>query len=164
MPKSLKTNASVWTKVFRRLVQQLENDPDIRRVVGVDNIRSWKGIPGDSAAFAPQAGKAIMRLSPQPRHVDWYSPDSQSGHLVVIVELAVGSLAIDDVNDLYDLVVNALRPGNGTLALDLVAQGAETGEIVFDDPAFDPHPEADPQGTFYAVGQFQLNVLRSVNP
>jgi hypothetical protein len=80
------------------------------------------------------------------------------------VELAVQSLCIDDIADLYDLIVQALRPGNGTLALDLVGLGAETGEVVFSDPAFDAQPGADPEGMFMATGRFQLRVVRLVNP
>jgi hypothetical protein len=164
VPKSLKTNSSGWTKVFRRIVQQMETDPDFRRVVGVDRLRSWKGVPGDKAPFLPATGAPVVRLSPQPRNVDWHSPDTQAGTLVVVVEIAVISLCIDDIADLWDLIVQALRPGNGTLAQDLVSLGAETGEIVFSDPAFDPKPDAEPEGMFLASGRFSLRVLRSVNP
>jgi hypothetical protein len=164
MPKSLKTNSCAWTKVFRRIVKQIETDPDLRRVVGVDHIRSWRGVPGDKSPFTPSSGAPILRLTPQPRNVNWYSPDSQIGTLFVAVELAVQSLSIDDVVDLYDLIVQALRPSNDTLTRELVALGAETGEIVFSDPAFDAQPGAEPEGMFYATGQFQLRVIRTVNP
>ena len=168
MPKALKTNPSVWTKVFRRIVQQLENDPDVRRVVGCANIRSWKGIPGDKAPFEPGQGQPVVRLTPNPQGVDWYSPDMQAGTLYVLVELAVPSLCVDDVADLWDLIVHALLPGgpsvggNPSFAFDLNQLGAETGEIVFSDPAFDPSPEKEPEGVFVAVGRFHLRLLRSV--
>ena len=58
MAKSLKTPTSVWTAVFRRIVQQLENDPTIKRVVGLDNLRSWKGVPGDKNEFVPTSQRA----------------------------------------------------------------------------------------------------------
>src|SRR3954451_5340931 len=133
MPKTLKTNVSVWTKVFRRLVQQLESDPEIRRVVGVDRLRSWKATPGDKAPFQPALGAPVIRLTPRPSGVDWYSPDVQAGTLSVLVELAVMSLCIDDVADLWDLLVIAVGPCQGTLAQDLIALGAETGEAFFCD-------------------------------
>ena len=91
MPKTLKTKASAWTKVFRRIVFQLELDPDIRRVVGADRVRSWKGLPGDRSPFAPASGKPVLRLTPNPRGVDWYSPDTQAGTLYVLVEMGVTS-------------------------------------------------------------------------
>lgn len=164
MPKALKTNVSAFTAVFRRIVSQLENDPDVRRVVGVQNLRSWKGVPGDKAPFAPTDTAPVVRLTPEPQDVEWYSPDTQAGTLAVTVELAVQSLCVDDVTDLWDTLVQALRPGNGTLAQDLVALGAETGEIVFTRPAVDPRPAAQPEGQFFAMGQFQLRNLRMVNP
>ena len=168
MSKSLKTPTSVWTAVFRRIVQQLENDPNVKRVVG-DNLRSWKGVPGDKTPFEPKANAPVVRRTPQPRSVDWYSPDMQSGDLWVQVELGVQSLCIDDMADLWDILVNAIRPGavdslGNPFALDLVALGAETGEIVFSDPAFDPKPFAEPEGYFYAAGHFRLKLLRAVFP
>jgi hypothetical protein len=162
--KSLKTPQSVWTKVFRRIVEQLEKDPDIRRVVGVENIRSWKGVPGDKAPMVPTSSAPVMRLTPNPRDVDWYSPDTHVGTLAVLVEIAVQSLSVDDAIDLWDLVQSALRPGNGTLARDLVALGAETGEIVCGDPAFDGAPAAEPEGQLRAQGRFHLRILRNVYP
>jgi hypothetical protein len=164
MPKSLKTPACAWTKVFRRIVQQVEADPDLRRVIGLDNIRSWKGVPGDRNPFAPGDSAPVLRLTPQPRNVSWYSPDTQMGTLCVTVEVAVRSLSIDDVADLYDLIVAALRPSDSRLVQDLVDLGAETGEIVFSDPAFDAQPGAEPEGAFFAAGRFQLRVARLVNP
>jgi hypothetical protein len=164
VPKSLKTNPSVWSRVFRRIVQQLEQDPDVRRVVGLDNLRSWKGVPGDKSPFVPTATAPVVRLTPQPDHVHWYSPDAQSGSLMVHVEIAVQSLCIDDPIDLWETLVQAVRPGNGTFAQDLVDLGAETGEIVFTDPATDPRPAEKPEGLFFAAGQFALAILRSVNP
>ena len=107
MSKSLKTPSSVWSKVFRRIVLQLENDPFVKRVVG-DNLRSWKGVPGDKAPFEPKANAPVVRLTPQPRNVDWYSPDMQCGDLWVQVELGVQSLCIDDMADLWDILVNAI--------------------------------------------------------
>src|SRR5436190_24200813 len=122
MPKSLKTQRSVWTAVFRRLVHQLENDADVNRILGRDNLRSWKGVAGDKAPFVPTWATPVVRLTPQPRNVDWYDPSTQSVDLWVQVELAVQSTCIDDVADLYDqVVIQPLRPGNGTLALELVA-------------------------------------------
>jgi hypothetical protein len=169
MPKTLKTNTSAWTAVFRRIVQQLETNADIQRVVGRDRLRSWKGVPMDKAPFEPTASAPVVRLTPQPQDVDWYSPDMQAGTLRVRVELGVQSLCIDDVADLWDLIVQVLRPGasdsqGNPFALDLVALGAETGEIVFGEPAVDPQPSAEPEGYFFAQGHFHLRMLRAVFP
>jgi hypothetical protein len=162
MPKSLKTNTSVWTAVFRKIVAVLKADLDFRRVVG-DGLRSWDGSTDDKAPFVPST-RPVVRLTPQPRNVDWYSEDAQSGTLAVLVELGVLSTCVDDVADLWDLVVAAVTCGAGTIAQDLVDLGAETGEIVFSDPAFDPQPWAEPEGMFFASGRFELKLIRSVTP
>jgi hypothetical protein len=167
MPKALKTNTSKWTAVFRAIVQQLKNDPDVKRVIGLDNLRTWDGSPGDKMAFAPTNNRPVVRLTPQPRNVEWYSPDMQAGRLYVQVELAVQSLCIDDVLDLWDLILYPIRPGATNAAgsfffLDLTAVGAETGEIVFSDPAFDPQPGTDQEGFFLASGHFHLTVQRFI--
>jgi hypothetical protein len=170
MPKQLKTSPSVWTKVFRRIIQQLENDPDVKRVVGLQNLRSWKGVPGDKAPLEPSQNAPVVRLTPNPRDVDWYSPDMHAGTLAVLVEMAVPSLCVDDVSDLWDVLVHALLPsgpsvgGGSNFELDLAGLGAETGEIVFSDPAFDPRPWEKPEGVFLAQGHFHLRLLRLINP
>jgi hypothetical protein len=170
MPKQLKTNPSVWTKVFRRVVQQLKNDSDVKRVVGLPNLRSWEGIAADKSPLQPAGNQPVVRLTPNPSNVDWYSPDMQAGTLAVLVELAVPSLCVDDVADLWDVIVHALLPGGPSVgggvsfAQDLTVLGAETGEIVFSDPAFDPRPWEEPEGVFVAEGRFHLRLLRSVNP
>lgn len=164
MPKTLKTNPSVWTNVFRAIVKQLETDADFARVVGKDKLRSWNGSTADKAPFVPSLGSPVVRLTPMPSNVGWYSEDSQSGTLRVKVELAIASLCIDDCLDLWDLIVWALRAGNKGFALALVALGGETGEIVFSDPAVDAQPDAQPEGMFYAVGSFDLRVIRFMDP
>ena len=72
------------------------------------------------------------------------------------VELAIATLCVDDVADLWDLIGWALRPGNDGFGQALIAAGAETGEIVFSDPAATPNPDSEPEGTFIAVGSFDL--------
>lgn len=169
MSKSLATPSSVWTNVFRRIVKQLENDPTIKRVVGTANVRSWKGVTGDKAPFVPASNAPVLRLTPQPQNVEWYAADLQAGTLSVLVELAVSSLCVDDVADLWDAVVTALQPGGPPVSpgvvnfeTDLVALGAETGQIVFSDPAFDPQPNLEAEAYFLAAGHFRLRLLRAV--
>lgn len=162
MPKTLRTNQSAWIKVFRKVIATLETDPDFRRVVGQDSLRSWSGIPGDKAPMEPSLGRPVVRLTPNPSAVEWYDPSSQVGTLSVRVEVVVQSLCVDDCIDLYDLIEQALLPGRGTLRQELVALGAETGEIVFSDPAFDPKPEVEPDGYIVGEGRFHIRILRSL--
>jgi hypothetical protein len=168
MAKQLKTPQSPWTKVFRRIVQQLENNPSVKRVVGHQNLRSWSGVSADKAPFEPTSSSPVVRLTPMPSGVDWLFPEAQSGTLRVSVEIAILSLCVDDVVDLWDVFVDALLPlgpaipDTGTnFRQDLTALGAETGEITFADPAVDPRPADQPEGVFLAVGGFWLKVQRS---
>jgi hypothetical protein len=170
MPKSLKTPLSVWTKIFRRIVAQLETNADVRRVVGIDNVLSWTGKAADYQPLVPTATAPLVRLSPNPSGVDWYSPDAQAGNLGVMIEIAVSSTCIDDVVDLWDMLVTALLPDGipipatgVSFSQDLVGLGAETGEIVFSDPAFDRQPAQEPQGYFLAQGHFRLSTIRPVH-
>lgn len=162
MPKTIKGPTSVYSQVFRRIVKQLETDSRFRSAVG--DLRSWRGQPNDAAPLTPSAGRPIVRLTPRPQQGAWYSPDTQVVSLIIHVEFAIASYAVEDVLDLWDLLEAALRPGVGTLAQDLVALGAETGEILFSDPAYDHKREEKAQAYWDAIGQFKLDVLRSVSP
>jgi hypothetical protein len=164
MPKTLKVPTSVYTMVFRRLVRQLEADTRFRAVVTPDRLMSWKGLPSDGNPLTPAIGKPVVRLTPHPMHGDWYSPDTQVTWLAVDVELTISGYSSDDVCDLWDCLLSALRPGAGTLAADLVADGAETGEVLFSDPAFDQKRDENASSSWYSIGRFKLAVLRSVNP
>lgn len=168
MPKATRTPQSVWTNVFRRIVQQVKNDPEVKRTFG-GRIRSWEGTTTDKDPFTPSLGQPILRLTPQPSGVDWYSEDAQYGTLNVRVEIAVSSLCVDDAVDLWDLLVSALRPGGPTVgtdnpdfAQDLVNLGAETGELTFASPAFNPNTDADSSGYFFATGGFYVRCIRSI--
>lgn len=168
MGKTYRTPSSCWSLIFRRIIQQLETDPKINAVIGKGNIRSWKGEESDSQAFQPNDKTPSLRLTPQPKGVDWYDPSSQSGTLVILVEIACQSLCIDDPIDLYDMLVTSLSPSGRALtsgvdfSQDLINPPlyAETGEIVFADPAFDPKPAAEPVGYMYAFGRCWLRVIR----
>jgi hypothetical protein len=162
VPKTLKGPSSVYSHVFRRITKQLESDAKFRSAVS--DLRSWKGQPSDSAPLTPSTGKPIVRLTPRPQAGTWYSPDTQESTLVVDVEMVIASYSVEDVLDLWDELVMALRPGNGTLAQDLVALGAETGEILFSAPAYDHKREQKDSAYWDATGQFQLHVLRTVSP
>jgi hypothetical protein len=163
--KALRTRQSTWSAVFREVVAQFARDEEVRRVVGPHNIRSWAGVPDDKAPLIPTGTAPVVRFTPEPRNVTWYSPCAQYGMLRVRVELAVASLCIDDVLDLWDLVVSAIGPGSTPgFSTSLVPLGAETGEIQFTDPTIDPFPAADPEGLFLATGYFQLAVIRPIHP
>jgi hypothetical protein len=167
MPKTLATRPSVWTAVYRRIVRQLTTDPALKNLSV--QWRTYDGNPNDRQPLTPTFGKPIVRLTPKPRSVDWYSPDLQRGWLDVECEIAVATESADDPIDLHDYIVQAVRPGatdsqGNPFALDLAALGAETGEIIFHAPAFADSPAGQPSGILIAVGVFTLAIMRPVNP
>lgn len=162
MPKSLNTPISAWTAVFRAIVAKLDADVAFRDVVS--DFRHWFGIDGDKHPMVPRVGSPVVRLTPNPGGVDWYDPSSQIGVLNVLVEMTISSSCVDDVIDLWDVIVSALAPADNAFCQALIALGAETGEITFHDPAITYNPENTPEGYFYGRGGFRLRVQRSVNP
>jgi hypothetical protein len=160
---SLKTAAFPWSAVFRVVTTQAENDPELRRILG-GRLRSWKGEPADRLPLDATSDGPVMRFTPQPRRVSRYSPDATVGNLDVLVEYSVLTLCVDDVMNLWETVVQALTWDDDTFRAALVAAGAETGEVEFSDPAYDPRPAADPLGVFNAAGVFTLRVTREMAP
>lgn len=161
--KTINTVASNFTKVFRRIVAQLHHDNRFRGVIG-GGLRSWDGSDVDRQLATPSLGKPIVRLTPIPTGVTWLDESSQVGTLGVRVEIFVAGTCIDDVIDLWDAIVTALRPADDVFTLALKGLGAETGEILFANPAVDAKPEKQPAGELLGTGLFQLAVYRSVDP
>src|SRR5437763_1012268 len=122
--KTLKTRAGVWSSVYRRICDYLAADPDMQRLVG-DGLRTWSGQSGDKNPLAPATGRPIVRTTPQPGGVDWQTPELQTGTLVVKVEIAIASLCVDDVLDLWEVIERPISPGVTGLRETLVALGAE---------------------------------------
>jgi hypothetical protein len=160
--KTLKGPSSVYSLVYRRIVKQLRTDGRFKTAVA--DLRTWDGSASDANPMVASTGKPTVRLTPVPQSGQWYSADTQMSTLAVHVEMVIASYSVEDVLDLWDELVQALRPGNGTLANDLVALGAETGEIVFSDPSYDHNREKKDSPYWDAVGQFKVDVLRSVSP
>ncbi len=165
--KTLKINDCVWTVVFRAIVSHLERDREFARVVGKERLASWKGLPGDQTPDAPSVGRPIVRLTPMPSGVDWFTPDSQSGMLSVLVELDIATMCVDDCANLWNLISDALQPGTleGTTKFStiLVNAGCETGEILFSNPGFMIKAGADAEGYFATQGTFQVRIILPMN-
>ena len=159
MAKTLKGPSSVYSLVYRRIVKQLRTDSKFRSAVA--DLRVWDGSPSDGAPLTASTGKPMVRLTPVPQSGQWYSADTQSSTLCVHVELVIASYCVEDVLDLWDQLVEALEP-DAAFAADLVALGAETGEVLFSDPSYDHNREKKDSPYWDAIGQFKINVLRSV--
>jgi hypothetical protein len=161
MAATLKTKQYPWVKVFRVIVGQAERDPQLKRVLG-PRLRSWKGEAEDKLPMTATADGPVMRFTPRPRSVQRYDESSEYGPLDVLVEFSIQSLAIDDVLNLWGTLCDALARTNESFLEALIAADAETGEILFASPAYDPQPEAKPEGVFNGQGMFTLSVLRPI--
>jgi hypothetical protein len=161
MASTLKLVQYPWSVVFRVITDHAELDPQLSRVLG-PRLRSWKGEEGDKAPLTATEDGPVMRFTPHPRSVSRYDPLTEYGPLDVLVEFSVLSLDITDTLNLWGAVCDALTFRDEAFRMALVDAGAETGEIVFGTPAFDPKPEAKPEGVFNAAGVFSLSVLRSI--
>lgn len=164
MPKTLDINDCVWTAIFRAIVRQVTTNKPVLAVVSADRIRSWEGKPTDPTPLVPVQGRPMIRLTPSPRSVAAFSPDTQEGFLDVVVELAVLTYCVDDPINLWFLLTTALKPNaldalGNTVRQNLVNAGAETGEILFSDPAVDTSIGSEPGNIMVAVGKFSLAVL-----
>jgi hypothetical protein len=158
-------NDSPRTLVFRAIDDILRADANLSRAFSkVGSFRSWRGGPEDKQDFAQTQAPAV-RITPVPGPESWWYPGATSGDLVVKVEMLVGSLCSDDVENLFWAFQRALVPTDQASALaihkKLVAAGAVTGLVLFEQPAIDPDPSAGSDGQFRAFGSMKIEVKTS---
>lgn len=153
---------SACTAVWRACWDVLSSDPILNSVVDL-----WKGGgegPSDRNGF-PKNARVGVRLRPRPESATWYGPNAQTIRLVVDCELEVEGLDPDDVMDLWLAVMRAFYPKNDpttcqAIRVKLVEAGADSGEVLFDNPADDPSPEPGDDGRWMALGRFSLFVIQ----
>ncbi len=152
--------------VFRALATILENDPVISRLVRPNSLRSWKGLPTDSIEFGIAQAPAI-RLTPAPGEQSWYSPESQTGSLVVAVEVVTAGWDVSQPENLWYSIERAFYPaGQGetsTIADILQAAGGWSCMVEFMPPAFAPMADAGTGGGFYGMGQIRADYQKVLN-
>jgi len=152
------------SKVFRRIVAQLQTDPNLRTVVKSWN--TWTGSAFDAVKPGAQ-GEIEIELIPTPGSMAWFSPDSQVGTLRIEVRVtppgsATGTSSADDCLDLGELIEQAVYPsGDHVKQLkfeqELRDLGASTGQIQFVAP---PAPQETADG-LVCIGAMQIDVLRT---
>lgn len=155
------------SQVFRRICQQLMTDPVLASVV-----KAWDVFAGESADQMP--GNIMecpyIKLLPRLGTVGWYSPDAQMGPLEIQVQAGVDGLDAADCLDLWDAFERAVYPYDDrtkqlAFEADLVALGAETGQIEFSRPASIAQlPDANAGLQFTLLGMMRLNIVRPFSP
>lgn len=153
------------TLVWRLIVARLQGDTDLGRVV-----RTWITWDGASNCNVDLASDAVqgpsIRIYPTEGPMAWYSADQQVIPLNIAVETTVPGMDVEDILNLQGAIVGALYPpdpaAERAFEQALVTAGAETGLIEFSQPIMEPHATAGFGGDFHPLGQFRINVLRTV--
>jgi len=152
------------SKVFQRIVEQLQTDPLLRSLIKRWNVWDKAVSPATTAA-----NEIAIQLTPRLGAVDWYSPDTQYGPLQVQIDLWLpgnsrGIYNAVDALDLWEAVESALYPPDidkrKAFKRDLQCLGAETGEIRLAQPAT---LQSAGEDGYVQVGLLQLNVKRHIN-
>lgn len=151
-------------RVFRRICQQLMNDPVLASVVKTWDV--WAGEPDHAGPVVPQG--PMIRLTPQLGPMEWYSPDAQAGPLEIAIEAGVDSFDACDCLDLWEAFENAIYPADRDRRNAFEAElrgcpelGAETGQVTFSRPASIQGAEG---GQFRLIGMMSISILRPFNP
>jgi len=156
---TLSLNTAPRASVFRKLVELVQNDATIKRVISRPaSFRAWTGNPVDSQPFSIDIAPAV-RFTPASGPEVWFTPNAQKGPLLVNVEMLVMGSDADDVMNLWWAIERAIYPAaQAPLYANLQAlqqAGAYSGLAEFTLPAFDPQP-AD--NFWAATGQIKIEV------
>lgn len=150
-------------RVFRRICDQLMNDPVLSTVVKTWD--TWDGDP-DHAADVVMLDP-MVRLTPQLGPMGWYSPDSQAGPLEIAIEVGVESFDACDCLDFWEAFEDAIYPADAAkrnaFQADLTEcnlMGAKTGQIEFSRPA---SIQGAANGQFKLLGMMSIDILRPFN-
>lgn len=148
-------------RVFRRIVQQVRNDPLLRRACRT--ILAWEGEP-NSARELTQANSPGIRLTPSCGPDVWGSPEAFRGWLFVDVDLLLPGMDVGDMLDFWWAIERALYPADHVAAhafqRDLRQLGALTGQVEFSQPAADEGPGDQ---TLQAKGQLKVEIRSCLN-
>lgn len=154
--------------VFRRVVQQIRDDPLIRRAVRT--ILAWDGKPDDARQLTIAQAPGL-RITPTFGPDTWAFPDAQRGWMFLAVEMLVPGYDAGDMMDLWWALERALYPPDGAarmafqrdlreVGLPQGLAGAYTGLIEFSQPIADDSPSDQHQ---HAVGQLRIEMLLNLN-
>lgn len=153
--------------VYLRIVDQLKTDPVLSRVVA-----AWDVLDGESADRIPGnlASCPYVKLLPRLGMVGWYAPDAQRGPLEIQVQVGVEGMEAADYLNLWDAFERAIYPYDDRdkqlgFEQDLVALGAETGQILFARPASVAGiDDAGANLQFTCLGMMSIDIVRPFNP
>ena len=148
----------VPTTLYRITESILRDDPTLRAVVKA--WQTWEGKPEDRT---PPGSTRLpwVELTPRPTSERWYSPESQTGTLLIQIRARVEATCIDDVMNLWGAIRRALNGGGDNarrcdINARLQAAGAWKGFYLFTDPLYDTSADPGDEAAFEAVGAVQI--------
>lgn len=151
------------TAVWRLIVAQLQADPDLAREVAV--WITWTGEDADNSPLFDLPSPAL-RLTPVIGPQSWYDAASERGSLVIEVEAWITGNDVEDMLNLQGAIEGALYPADSAaqwaFQQALVAAGAITGLIEFNDPLNEKLKQMVGQSGFSPVGTFKIDVQRTL--
>src|SRR5208282_1711130 len=153
--RSLDLPVSPRAAVFRAMETIVRGNSVFQRIVKPDRFRTWQGEPRDIKPFSYQEAPCL-RWTPMNTGEEFRTPDSMSGDLLINCEVLVAGSCVDDLTNLWWLLVKCFYPSNvaiNTIVTTLQTAGARSGLVKFSQPAFDPGPD----GVFLA-GQGQMKI------
>lgn len=155
------------TKVFRFIVNWLQNDPVLSRVIRQDAWQDFSGNPGDPGPQSPLQAPTI-RLSPAPAPMGWTSVESMISPLYINIECLIAGVHADDILNLQEAIENAIYPVDGTAqakiqqTLQSPPYECMTGLIEFTLPLWDRNADMGRTGNWYPIGQIRIDIRRTV--
>jgi len=148
----------VPTTLYRITEQILRDDPTLKAVVKA--WQTWDGKPEDRT---PSGSTRLpwVCLTPRPTSERWYSPESQTGMLIIQIQANVEGTCIDDAMNLWGAIRSALNGGGDNarrcdINTRLQAAGAWKGFYLFSDPLYDPSADPAAAAMFEATGAVQI--------
>lgn len=156
------------SRVYRRIVDQLQTDPVLQRVV--KTWTTWTGRDVDNVR-SNASTEIHVTVTPQLSGMAIDSPDSHVGWLSIQVFVyplgsKTGTATADECLDLVELIEEALSPpGDDAKRMafqrSLVDLGATTGLIHFTQP---PNMAYSAENTLVCAGSMRIEVRRMLNP
>lgn len=161
MPKLLSIDDCPHVQLYRTIVQIIEDDQTVRRIVRPSSMRSWQGIPIDAAQFGEGAAPAL-RFTPTQGNDAWWTPGSMRGNLFIEVEIFTKGTCADDPANLWWIIRRALYPSDN--AARMTIQGKMQTAYMLTLPTFSRLNYTEITTThFHCAAQIAVNVREDIN-
>jgi len=133
---TLALKADVTTLLYRAIVTRLTADPVLSACV--KTWQTWEGGTGDLVDITNALCPAL-RITPQPLSEQWFSPETQSGTMAVLIEAWAAGTCVDDMLNLWGAIRRAVynptdRESWMSFNRSLQSKGSHTGLVLMQTP------------------------------